>query len=62
MRLAPKEAGLDAGSVTAEQMAVVLRKVLPQALVTRGIDDAEGICDALAKAVASAGLDVAAAA
>lgn len=44
VRLALKAAGLDAGSVTAAQMAVVLERVLPQELVLRGIEDPEAVC------------------
>ena len=62
LRLALKTAGLDAAGVTAEQVAVVLRKLMPGELETRGIADAESICQSLASRVASlAGGDVAAA-
>jgi hypothetical protein len=48
VRIALKEAGLDSRSLTPEQMKVVLEKVLPKELGTRGIDDAESVCRTLA--------------
>jgi hypothetical protein len=47
IRLALKEAGLQARSVTPEQMKVVLERMLPGELATRGVDDAESLCTAL---------------
>jgi hypothetical protein len=47
VRLALKEAGLDPASVTPIQMAVVLRQVMPRELQSRGIADAEKVCDAI---------------
>lgn len=44
VRLALKQAGLDARSVTGEQMAVTLERVVPAELRARGIPDAEGVC------------------
>ena len=44
IRLALKEAGLDARSVTPDQMGVVVDKVLPRELDTRGIADAPALC------------------
>ena len=44
VRLALKAAGLDAGSVTAAQLAVVLAQVLPGELTNRGVDNAESVC------------------
>lgn len=52
VRLALKGAGLDAAQVTPQQMAVVLEKVLPGELASRGIEDAQGICAALAARLA----------
>lgn len=60
VRLALKEAGLEARSVTPDQMQVVVEKILPRELGTRGIDDAEGVCGSLKTGLA--GLDVGAAA
>jgi hypothetical protein len=44
IRLALKQAGLEPGSVTPDQMKVVLHKVLAGELTSRGIDDAEALC------------------
>ena len=51
LRLALKQAGLDARSVTREQMTVVIEKVIPGELGTRGVDDVDGVCAAMATAV-----------
>jgi len=51
VRIALKSAGLDGTSVDPAQMAVVLRKVLPNELETRGIDDAATHCEAIAQAI-----------
>lgn len=47
LRIALKEAGLDARSVTCEQMAVMLKKTMPRELVTRGVEDIEPLCEGL---------------
>jgi len=47
VRLALKEAGLDAGSVTPAQMAIVTEKVLPKELASLRISDVEGHCHAI---------------
>ena len=47
VRLALKQAGLDARSVTAEQMGVMLSKLLPHELHSRGIEAAAGICEGI---------------
>ena len=52
VRIALKQSGLEAASVTGEQLAVVLARVLPDELSLRGIDAAESICQQIA-----AGLD-----
>ena len=44
VRLALKQAGLEARSVTGDQMKVVLDKVLPSELASRGIDGGADIC------------------
>lgn len=44
VRIALKEAGLDAGSVTARQMSVVMGEVMPGQLESRGIDGAADVC------------------
>ena len=48
VRLALKQSGLDAKSVSAEQMKVVLQKVMPPELETRGVSGAVSICDGIA--------------
>jgi len=48
VRIALKQAGLDARSVTREQMAVVIEKVLGAELTTRGIAAAPALCSELA--------------
>ena len=51
VRLALKASGLDAGSVRAEELAVVLERVLPNELATRGVDDSEGLTTSLASQI-----------
>jgi len=51
VRLALKQAGLDARSVSASEMAVVLRKVLPGELAQRAVEGAGPLCEALAERV-----------
>ncbi|MDJ0788669.1 MAG: hypothetical protein QNK05_17815 [Myxococcota bacterium] len=53
VRIALREAGLDAESVSAAQMAIVLRRVLPLELGRRGIEEPTEVCDAIAAALAS---------
>lgn len=48
VRLALKQAGLEAGQVSASQLVVVVEKILPGELRTRGIDEADSICSQLA--------------
>ena len=52
VRLALKETGLEAQSVTPNQMATVMTKVLPNELATRGVEDGKAICAAIAAALA----------
>ena len=47
VRLALKQAGLDARRVTATQMGVTLDKVLPGEMRSRGIEGPERICRAI---------------
>jgi hypothetical protein len=51
VRLAIKRAGLDASNVTSAQMAVVLERVLPEELTSRGVARAEDFCRAIASAL-----------
>lgn len=48
VRIALKQAGLDARSVTPEQMAVVVEKLLPAELSARSVADAGSICAGIA--------------
>jgi hypothetical protein len=47
VRLALKQAGLEASSVSPLQMGVVLGELMPAELASRGIDDAVGVCAAI---------------
>ena len=47
VRLALKQAGLDAATVTREELQLVLLKVMPKELRDRKIDRADEICEAL---------------
>lgn len=44
VRIALKQAGLEARSVTPEQLAVVVQKILPSELTSRGVDTVEEVC------------------
>lgn len=52
VRLALKSAGLDARDVTGEQMSVVLQKVLPNELESRGVENASAVCETIRASVA----------
>ena len=51
IRIALREAGLDARSVTAEQMVVTLERVMPNEIRARGIENADSVCAALITAL-----------
>ena len=53
VRLALKEAGLDARTATAEQMIVMLQKVMPDQMRSRGVEQPEQICGAIITALES---------
>ena len=53
VRLALKEAGLDARAVTTEQMIVMLQKVMPDEMRSRGVEQPEQICEAIITALKS---------
>jgi len=55
VRIALKQAGLDARSVTPQQMGVVVEKVLAAELQTRGVDGAAALCRELAALVRGLG-------
>jgi len=48
VRIALKEAGLEPSYLTPEQMSVVTEHILPGELRSRGLEDADEICRALA--------------
>jgi hypothetical protein len=48
VRIALKQAGLEATSVTGDQLAVVLARVLPGELTGRGIEGADSVCQQVA--------------
>ncbi|MCP3986579.1 MAG: hypothetical protein GY723_19520 [bacterium] len=52
VRLALKQAGLEARTVTTDQMRVVLDKVLPPELTARGISNCEVMCIEIAAGLA----------
>jgi hypothetical protein len=47
VRIALKEAGLEAGSVTPAQLVVVVQKILPRELRQRGVADEAALCGRL---------------
>lgn len=51
LRLALKSSGLTAREVTPEQMDVIIKQVMPRELRVRGVDNPDGVCEALAQAV-----------
>jgi hypothetical protein len=51
VRLALKEAGFNASGITTEQMAVVLERVMPGELASRGVENAESICSSLVTSI-----------
>jgi hypothetical protein len=53
LRIALKDAGLDARSVTAAQLRVVFEKVMPLELGKRGVKDAAAACSAVIQELAN---------
>jgi hypothetical protein len=53
IRLALKSAGLEARSVTPDQLGVVIEKRLVEELRARGVDDCEDVCARLAAGLES---------
>lgn len=47
VRIALKEAGLEAGTATPDELAVVVAKVLPRELRQRGVADEAALCSRL---------------
>ena len=48
VRIALKEAGLEARTVTSSELAVVVRKILPRELHQRGVTDESALCERFA--------------
>jgi len=53
VRLALKQAGLEARSVSPDEMGVVVEKLLPKELATRGIEGGEALCAKLKQGLGS---------
>ena len=53
VRLALKQSGLDARTVGTHEMGVVVEKILPTELESRGIADASSVCQSISGALAS---------
>jgi hypothetical protein len=53
VRLALRQAGLQPQAVSGEQMAIVLRELLPQELANRAVADSERVCRRLADRIQS---------
>ncbi len=51
LRIALKESGLDVKTTRADQLGVVIERVLPQHLRDRGVEDPEKICQLLIDAI-----------
>jgi hypothetical protein len=51
LRIALREAGLDARSVTRAQMTVVLQRILSRELASRGIESPGSVCESLVTAL-----------
>jgi hypothetical protein len=56
LRLALKKAGLEASQVTAKQMEVVLRELLPGELRSRGVEEGDEACEHLLRGLLAANL------
>jgi len=56
VRLALKKAGIESAAVTTEQMVGILERIMPHELKTRKIENADQVCQALARAIRTAGL------
>jgi len=55
LRIALKVAGLDPSAFTAGQLCVVLKKVMPGELDSRGVSDVQDVCAAVLADLESAG-------
>ena len=52
LRIAVKEAGLDAGKLTIPQLRAVFEKLMPKELDARGVSDAAATCKAVMDEIA----------
>ena len=52
MRIALKDAGLDAKTVGVDQMRVILERVFPDQLMARGVEDPKSVCAGIASGLA----------
>lgn len=57
LRIALKESGLDVKTLRADQLGVVLERVLPQHLRDRGVEEPERICQRLIDAIPRVSLE-----
>lgn len=55
IRLALKQAGLDAKTVTARELGVVAQRLLPAELAARGIDEPEALCGRIVRSLEAIG-------
>ncbi len=53
VRLALKDAGLEAGSVTPAELGVVVQKILPRELRQRGVTNEAALCERYSSGLAS---------
>jgi hypothetical protein len=51
VRLALRQAGLDAQTVSGAEMSAVLRRILPKELANRAVPDTAPLCEALASRI-----------
>jgi len=58
VRLALKQSGLDVHSVNAEQMLIVIERVLPEELRVRGVEGVDQLCRQLMQSLAGEDLAV----
>lgn len=53
VRIALKQAGLEARTVSPVEMGVVVEKLLPKELVTRGVEGGDAVCGRIKQGLAS---------
>lgn len=57
VRLALKSAGLDSKNITVEQMKVILERVFPRELESRGVPNPEDVCRMLVRGLSQVAPD-----